>query len=192
MSRPALEDQKFELIKDHILNPDDSPLPVHLREALDRTVQASKILERNPAQKHAVALLMAKYKNISRAQAYEDCARAIRLFNSIHTFDYDYWHSWLLQDIAELLNVAKTKGDLKSWAMAQGNLLKAIGERPETQMDPKLVETHQFNIYLQVNNQTVNITKEEFDKLPADVRQVFINSIPQEISVEEAENIMKT
>jgi hypothetical protein len=192
MSRQALEDQRYEVIKAHILNPDESLLPDHLREALDRTVQASKLLEKNPVQKHAVAILMAKYPRLSRSQAYEDCNRAVRLFNSIHTFSYDYWHAWLLQDIADLMNAARLKGDLKARAMAQRNLLDAIGDRPETEIDPKLIEKHNFTINLQVNNQSVNIDFGTFMKMPIEARQLITSAIHQEINEEDAERIMNS
>ncbi len=44
----------------------------------------------------------------------------MRLFNSIHTFNYDYWHHWILQDIAEMIQSVKSQNNLKTWA----NILK--------------------------------------------------------------------
>ena len=192
MSRNALEDQNFELIKDAILNPDECDLPVHLKPVLERTVSASKILDKNPVQKNAVAILLAKYPNISRAQAYEDCKRAMRLFNSIHTFDYDYWHHWLLQDMAEMIQSAKSQNNLKAWAMGHKNLLQAIGERPETELDPKLIEKNPITIAVQVNNQQINLDYNQFINLPNNIKKLFTDQLTPEIDEDQAIEIMKS
>ncbi len=181
MSRKALEDENYELIKSAVLDPDNTPLPAYLHPVLERTVSAAKLLDKNPVQKHAVAILQAKYPNISRAQAYEDCKRAQRLFNSIHTFDYDYWQHWLLQDIAEMIQAAKNKNDLKAWAMGHKNLLSAIGERPETELDPKLIEKHKNVFAIQVNNQTINIDQQTLEKMPAEAKQILTALLNQPI-----------
>lgn len=188
--RPGLEEQKYELIKAHVLDPDNSPLPEYLQVVFERTIQAAKILEKNPVQKNAVAILRSMYTDLSRAQAYEDCNRAQRIFNSIHTFDYNWWQHWLIQDIAEMIQAAKTKNDMKAWAMGHANLLKAIGEKPETELDAKLIEKHNYTINLQINNQMVNIDLSTFLKLPAEARAVINSAIHQEIDDDDAKRIM--
>jgi hypothetical protein len=192
MSRPAIEDQKHELIKAAILDPDSNPLPVHLREELERTVQAAKLLDKNPVQKHAIAILRAKYPGLSRAQAAEDCRRAMRIFNSIHTFEYDWWQHWLLQDIAEMIQKAKEDGDLKAWAMGHKNLLHAIGERPENEIDAKLIEKHSIVIAVQVNNQTVNIDYNKFLQMPVEARKLITDQLNREIDDVQATEIMNS
>lgn len=192
MSRKALEDQHYELIKSAILDADNNPLPVHLQPILDRTVSAAKLLDKNPVQKHAVEILRAKYPTISRAQAYEDCKRAMRLFNSIHTFDYDWWQYWLLQDIAEMVQAAKNKNDLKAWAMGHKNMLQAIGERPETEIDPKLIEKHKNVFAIQVNNQTIHIDQKTLEKLPPEAKQMLTALMNQPIDDARAEEIFNS
>lgn len=198
MSKRALEEQKTEEIKSAILDPENSQLPDYLQESLQRTVDAAKILDKNPSQKHAVPLLRELYPHISRSQAYEDCRRAIRVFNSVHSFDYDWWHHWLLQDIAEMISTAKDQKndgknpDLKAWAMGHKNLIKALGERPETEIDPKLIEKNQLTIAVQVNNQTVNIDYETFLKMPAAAREVITKALDQEIDSNDAEQLMNS
>jgi len=192
MSRKALEDQDHLLIKDAILDPENHPLPAHLQEPLERTIQAAKLLDKNPVQKHAVAILQVKYPKLSRSQAFEDCKRAMRIFNSIHTFDYDWWHHWLLQDIAGMIMEAKNEKNLKAWAMGHKNLLTAMGERPETELDAKLIEKHPITIAVQVNNQTVNIDYNQFLKMPVEARKVITDNLDQEIDDVQAEEIMNS
>ena len=107
MSRPALEDTKYEMIKAHVLDPDNSPLSPEKHELLERVISASKVLDKNPIQKQAVAIHQQKYPDISRAQAYEDLRLAVRLFNTLHTFDYDLWFNWLINDIVQNILICR-------------------------------------------------------------------------------------
>lgn len=189
MSKKALEDQNFELIKAHVLDPDNSPLPVEQQVLMDRWVSASKILDKNPVQKNAVALLRAKFPGLSRAQAHVDVKNAMRLFNSIHTFDYDFWHQWLLNDIAEHIMACKAVGDRKNWAIAHKNLINAIGERQETEMDPRLIEQQKVIIPIQINNTTYDINFEQLLKIPMENRKTITDALFSEISIEDAMKI---
>lgn len=72
MSKTALEETKYEQIKAYMLDPDSSPLSQERKEMLDRIVSASKILDKNPVQRHAVNVHRQKYPEISQRQAYED------------------------------------------------------------------------------------------------------------------------
>ena len=95
MSKRAIEDQRFEMIKAHCLNPEPeaSPLSYEHQEIMNRWISAAKLLDRYPVQKQAVALHLVKYPELSKAQAYNDLKNAMRLFNSLHQFDYDWWHT---------------------------------------------------------------------------------------------------
>lgn len=192
MSRESLEEQKYQIIKAAIIDPDNNPLPDYMRSELERVVAAAKILEKNPVQKNAVALLKARFPEASRTRLYEDCRRAMRLFNSTHTFDYDFWQYWLLQDIAELMQRARDQNDFKAWAAAQKNLIAAMGERPDVPMDAKLIEKHEFNVVVQVNGKPVNIGYDAFMKLPADARKVLTDALDQPIEDVDAEDIMNS
>lgn len=166
----ALEDQDYQIIKSYILEGNEAALAPRQREMLTRWISASKLLEKNPVVKNAVAILQAKYPGLSRTQAYEDCRNAVRMFNSKQTFDYDLWHTWLLNDIIELCKEAKKAGNLKAWAAAQANLIKALGEAPTKDIDPRLVEKHRIIVPIQVNNNAYNLDLNKFLSLPIDQR----------------------
>lgn len=197
MSRKALEDTNFELIKGYILYPEESALPEEKREMLDRITSASKILDKNPVQKNAVALHQQKYPHISRAQAYEDLRMATRLFNSLHTFDFDLWRSWLLNSIVNNIKRCENMRDHNAWrvvAMEHANLIKAIGEKPEDLPDPTRNEKHQFYILVQNNNQNIKIDINKLKDIPVAVLEQLNKAIwgGQEITEATAEEIMKT
>jgi hypothetical protein len=197
MSRTALEDTNYELIKAHVLDPDNSPLPEEKKEMLERVTSASKILDKNPVQKHAVALHQQKYPHISRAQAYEDLRLAVRLFNSLFTFDYDLWRNWLLNDIVKNIEKCRTAGtekDRRVIAMEHANLLKVIGPRPEELPDPKRTEKHQFYILIQNDNRQIKLDVNDLKDLPAAALQELNRAIygGNEITEADAEEIMTT
>jgi len=197
MSRTALEDTNYELIKAHMIDPDNSPLSEEKKEMLERVISASKVLDKNPVQKHAVGLHQQKYPHISRAQAYEDLRMAVRLFNTLHTFDYDLWRSWLLNDIVE--NIRKCRNgesekDRRVIAMEHANLIKIIGEKPEDLPDPKRNEKHQFYILIQNDNRQVKIDINNLKDVPEAALRELNRAIygGNEITETDAEEILNT
>jgi hypothetical protein len=120
----------------------------------------------------------------------------MRLFNTIHTFDYDWWQRWLIEDIVRNIEACKKlKNDpkaLRAWGLAHSNLLKALGEKPIEKINPKLVEAHQFIIPIVVNNNTYNFDLMKFLDLPDKVRKQVADALITDINEDQAEEIMKT
>lgn len=197
MSRPALEESKYELIKAHVLDPGNSPLPREKRELLERIISASKVLDKNPIQKQAVAIHQQKYPGVSRTQAYEDLRLAVRLFNTLHTFDYDFWRTWLINDIVQNILICrntKSEKDRRIIAIEHANLIKVIGEKPEELPDPKRTEKHQFYILIQNNNQQIKVDLNNLKDLPTAALQELSRAIygGTEITEDDAQEIMKS
>jgi hypothetical protein len=160
MTRKALTDERYELIKAHIIDPDNSPLPDYLKDEMDRVISMAKVLDKNPTIKHAVSLHRSKYGDISETTAYRDARLARKIYNSLHEFDYDFWINWAINDIVETIKRCRNRNtyqDDRVIAMEHANLLKAIGERPEEMPDPKRNEKHEFYILVNVNNQNIKI-----------------------------------
>ena len=197
MSRPALEETKYEMIKAHVLDPDNSPLSPEKHELLERVISASKVLDKNPIQKQAVAIHHQKYPDISRAQAYEDLRLAVRLFNTLHTFDYDLWFNWLINDIVQNILICRntrSEKDRRIIAIEHANLIKVIGEKPEELPDPKRTEKHQFYILIQNNNQQVKVDLNNLKDLPTAALQELSRAIygGNEITEADADEIMQS
>lgn len=192
MSYKALEDKDYEIIKAAMLDRDRSTLDPRLQEKLERVVSAGKILDRYPIRKHAVAMLQAKYPGLSLTVAYEDIKIAMRVFNSLHTFDFDWWRDWLINNIVEQIQASKAAGDLKSWAAGNANLMKAIGEKPLDELDPKLTEKHQFIILIQNNKKETTINLDSMDKLPSSARKEISDSLITDIDEADAEEILNS
>ena len=197
MSRTSLEDTCFELIKAHVLDPEHSPLTEEQKELLDRVITAAKILDKHPVQKQAAAILRAKYPHIGPTRAYYDLRLAIRLFNSVHTFDYDFWHAWLINDIIkniERCRNSKSEISAKTIAMEHANLLRAIGTKPTELPDPLRYEKHQFNIVIQANGSEMKLNLKNLRKISESSLEELSKAIyaGSEITDVEAEEIMKT
>ena len=197
MSKRALEETKYELIKAHIIDPDNSPLSEEHRIMLDRIVSVAKILDKNPIQKQAVALHRVKFPEISMFQAYQDIKFAMRLYNSIHVFDFDFWKLWTINDIVKNIERARNMNNhqsLKVIAMEHANMLKAIGEKPIDAEDPLRNEKHDFYILVQNNNTSVKLDINNLSKLPESTLRELNKALfaGKEITVEEAEQEMNS
>lgn len=197
MSKLSIEDYSYEIIKAHVLDPANSPLPEDKRELLDRIISAGKILDNHPVQRQAAAILRAKYQNLSTTQSLTDVRMAIRLFNSTHTFNYDFWHTWLLNDIIQNIErCRRNKSEMaaKTIAMEHANLLKAIGPRPTDLPDPLRNEKHQFNIIIQTGNSEIKLNLKDLRNIPEATLQEMSRAIygGSEITDIEAEEIMGT
>ena len=197
MSRTAIEDTNWEMIQSHFINPENSPLSVEKQEILDRVISASKILAKNPIQKHAVAIHRCLYPNLSYSQASEDIRLSAKLFQTVHTFDYDFWRSWILDSILESISVCRNYGT--DWAnkvisAEHANLLRLVGKQPEELPDPKRNEKHQFYILIKNNNQDVKIDLNTLKDLPEAALRELNRAIygGNEITEADAEEIMNT
>ena len=197
MSKKALEDTRYEQIKAHILEPANSPLSLEQQVILDRVISMAKILDKNPIQKQAVALHQVKFPELSRTQAYEDLRLAMRLFNTIHTFDYDFWQSWTINDIIRNIERCRNNATPQAYreiAMEHANLIKILGERPTELEDPRRTEKHSFYILVQNNNTSVKIDMNNLEKLPAGTLQELNRALfgGKEITEADAEEIFNT
>ena len=197
MSRIALEDTRYEDIKAYALNPETEELSEEKRELLDRVVSASKILDKNPIQKQAVALHQQKYPDISRRQAYEDLRFAVKMFNTLQTFDFDFWRTWLINDIVRNIESCRNGKSVKDRgviAAEHANLLRVIGDKPEELPDPKRNEKHEFYILIQNDNRQVKVDLNKLKDLPTAALQELNKAIygGNEITDIDAEEIMKS
>jgi hypothetical protein len=122
---------------------------------------------------------------------------AIKMFNTLHTFDYDFYQTWLINDI--ILNIQNArKGnshqDRRVIAMEHANLIKAIGERPEELPDPRRNEKHQFFFVINVGDEAVKVDLNNLKKLPAETLNEINKALfgGNEITDVKAEEIMNS
>ena len=188
----SLENIPWLIIKDHLSDPDHIQLSDEIRNMLDRVFSMQRMLQRYPQPRTALALHQAKFPDISRRTAYNDLNYARELDNTYHSFDYEFYNNWLISDIFDQIQAAKAKGDMKAWAAGHTNLKKAIGERPMVETDPKLLEKHTFLI--QINNMAggIRMNMDDMEKLSMKTRQGIADAVFEEITDEQAEQMINS
>lgn len=192
MSKKSLEDQNYHMIRSAILDPEHSPLSEKQSELLERYISAHKVLLRFPVIGNAVKVHRSIYPDIGQAQAYRDIQTAQRLFTTVQTHDWDYWQTWLISDITRQIDVARTKQDLKAWNAGHMALIKAIGNRPEKTLDPKLVEKHTFVIQMNANHKHIHVDLDKINQIPKSLLIDIAEDMYTEIDENDAEALMKT
>jgi len=188
----SLEDQNWQAVKRAILDPESSQLPEEQTAMITRIISLARIIDRHPQGKTAITLHMNKYPEISRHTATRDlqCARDLNVTQQ--SFNYDFWHNWIVNDIVDLIQSAKARGDLRNWSAGQANLIRAIGEKIPDEKDPKLVEKHTFLIQLNHNSKTINIDMKDIDTYSREELKAISDGIYTEITEEDAGEIFKT
>ncbi len=188
----SIEKYDWQTIKQAIIAPDGSTLPEEQLSLITRVVSLARIVDRHPQGKTALVLHMNKYPEISRWTAVNDLRFARDLNVSQASFNYDFWHNWVISDIVDLIVAAKTRGDLRSWSAGQANLIRAIGEKIPDEKDPRLVEKHTFVIKLNTHSRTINIDMKEIDSYsPRELKDIS-DGIYTEISESDTSEIFKT
>jgi hypothetical protein len=169
MSYLSLEDQPAELIKAHILDPENSPLPEQCRELMTRVVSMYKTLDKHPVAKNAIKYHRTLYPEISSSMAYRDLILARQMFNNYQDFDFDFWLNWTIGDItANILKCRDTglSSDRKIIAMEHANLSRILGKRPDVPIDPLRNAKHEFYIMVNLNGKSAKLDINSLHKLP--------------------------
>lgn len=190
-SKKTLDEQRYEIIQQHLVDPDNSPLPDYLAEQFKRVLQIARLLDDYPNDSHIINIMLAKYR-ITRTQIRKDMQLARQLFKTQHEFDWDFWFAWQLKDQIELIRQCKLRGDLKQWNNAKKVLLLMIGQKPEALEDPRRMEKNVINI--QVNNmgQIMNLPLHAVRSLSQEDRELLVSSMYEPIEDTQAEDIMNS
>lgn len=154
----SIDEERFETIRNHILDPEQYPLHTAEEERqLKRVQQAAMLMEEYPNEAHVITLMLQSHR-VSRTQIRRDIALAKELFRTDFTFDWDFWRSWQIKDQLELIREAKRKGDLREWNNAKKLLHDIIGEKPEGGEDPRRMERNLFMFqFINAQGRTVQI-----------------------------------
>lgn len=188
----ALDEERFETIRNHLLDPQQFPLQTREEEKQLRRVQhAAMLMQEYPNEVHVIRLMMQSH-NVSRTQIRRDIALAKEIFKTDFDFDWDYWRAWQIKDQLELIREAKMRGDLREWNNAKKLLKEIIGEKPEAIEDPRRMEKNVF--YVQIINADGRSVQVPLDKLRYSGEDVatIIDTLNEPISDAQAEEIMNS
>lgn len=189
--KQALEDCDFLAIRDYCLDPQSLELSDEQKIRCDRIRAAGKLMNKYPYKKQVVNLMRSSY-GISESQARKDLDDSMFIFNVQNKFEFEWWHNWALENIAELIQSCKNAGDRANWAKAQKNLITALGEPPKQSIDPRLMEKHNIYYSITVNNQPVNIDIKDLGRLPQSMIDIIKPQLFEEITEDTAAQIMES
>lgn len=188
----TIDEERFETIRNHLLDPQMYPLQTKEEEQqLRRVQQAALLMQDYPNEAHVVTLMLQCHR-VSRTQIRRDIALAKELFKTDFEFDWDFWRAWQIKDQLELIREAKLKGDLREWNNAKKLLRELIGEKPEAGEDPRRMERNVF--YIQVINADGRTVQLPLDKLRFSGEDVatLIEVMNNPITEAQAEEIMNS
>ena len=189
---PSLAEQRYELIQQHIIDPENSPLPEELQAQFNRVLQVARLLDDYPNDSQVLNIMRSKYR-VSLTQLRKDLQLARELFKTNHTFDWDFWHAWQIKDQLELIRECKLRGDLKQWNNAKKVLATLIGEKPEAIDDPRRMEKNVFVIQVSAGNgDKININLDSMRSLTSSQRKEIIDTMYQTVDDVQVEEIMNS
>lgn len=188
----AIDEERFETIRNHILDPEQFPLQtVEEERQLKRVQQAAMLMQEYPNEAHVITLMLQSHR-VSRTQIRRDIALAKELFKTDFSFDWDFWRSWQIKDQLELIREAKMRGDLREWNNAKKLLHEIIGEKPEGGEDPRRMERNLFMVQIiNADGRTVQIPLDRLRYSAEDVT-TLVESMDAPISEEQATEIMNS
>ena len=188
----ALIEQDYETIQQHIIDPEHSPLPEKLKGQFNRVLQCARLLDDYPNDSHIINIMQFKY-SVSVTQIRKDIALARELYKTNHTFDWDFWFSWQLQDQLALIRECKLKGDLKNWNAAKKELRELIGAKPEALDDPRRMEKNVFIIQVQQSDGSkLNINLDKLRGLSPQAKKDIVETLYEPIDDEQTIEIMNS
>jgi hypothetical protein len=181
MSRIPIEEVDHKRILDYLLNPESLSLSDSHKVILERYKCADNILCKYPQYKTAMKLYKVRFPDLDDSQIYRDFDNAKRLFCNFEKFDKEWIRRWVINDIFKLIEAAKSWGPkgFKTWIAAQANLIKAVGldHKDDIQVDPEILQAHQFYMIINVDGRQVKADFEAFQALPALSRKELSDAI---------------
>ncbi|MBR0202429.1 MAG: hypothetical protein IJQ44_08220 [Bacteroidaceae bacterium] len=190
--RLRLDEERFETLRNHILDPQQFPLQTREEEQqLRRVQQAAMLIQEYPNEAHVITLMLQSHR-ITRTQARRDIAIAKEMFKTDFNFDWDFWRAWQIKDQLELIREAKLKGDLREWNNAKKLLHELIGAKPEAIEDPRRMEKNVFFIQIiNADGKRIQVPLDKFRFSGEDVA-TLIDTFNEPISDAQAEEIMNS
>jgi len=188
----TIDEERFETIRNHILDPEQYPLQtVEEERQLKRVQQAAMLMQEYPNEAQVITLMLQSHR-VSRTQIRRDIALAKELFKTDFTFDWDFWRSWQIKDQLELIREAKMRGDLREWNNAKKLLHEIIGDKPEGGEDPRRMERNLFMV--QIINADGRTAQIPLDRLRFSAEDVatLVESMDTPINDAQATEIMNS
>lgn len=185
-----VREEDFEAISQYYTTGQSEALTERQQHILERLRTAHAILRKYPRKSVAALKLRARFPDISREQAFCDLRNACRLWNKYDPVDRDFLEGWFLDWLMKEIANPATSDAARAKNLA--TLQKYLSQLPPQKIDPKLMETNQIFVQFNINNRHVSIPENVLLKLPLDVRRQLLGSLDDEITEEDACQILES
>ena len=185
-----VREEDFEAISQYYTTGQSEALTERQQHILERLRTAHAILRKYPRKSVAALKLRARFPDISREQAFCDLRNACRLWNKYDPIDRDFLEGWFLDWLMKEIANPATSDAARAKNLA--TLQKYLSQLPPQKIDPKLMEANQIFVQFNINNRHVSIPENVLLKLPLDVRRQLLGSLDDEITEEDACQILES
>lgn len=185
-----VREEDFEAISQYYTTGQSEALTERQQHILERLRTAHAILRKYPRKSVAALKLRARFPEISREQAFCDLRNACRLWNKYDPVDRDFLEGWFLDWLMKEIANPATSDAARAKNLA--TLQKYLSQLPPQKIDPKLMEANQIFVQFNINNRHVSIPENVLLKLPLDVRRQLLGSLDDEITEEDACQILES
>lgn len=185
-----VREEDFEAISQYYTTGQSEALTERQQHILERLRTAHAILRKYPRKSVAALKLRARFPDISREQAFCDLRNACRLWNKYDPVDRDFLEGWFLDWLMKEIANPATSDAARAKNLA--TLQKYLSQLPPQKIDPKLMEANQIFVQFNINNRHVSIPENVLLKLPFDVRRQLLGSLDDEITEEDACQILES
>lgn len=185
-----VREEDFEAISQYYTTGQSEALTERQQHILERLRTAHAILRKYPRKSVAALKLRARFPDISREQAFCDLRNACRLWNKYDPVDRDFLEGWFLDWLMKEIANPATSDAARAKNLA--TLQKYLSQLPPQKIDPKLMEANQIFVQFNINNRHVSIPENVLLKLPLDVRRQLLCSLDDEITEEDACQILES
>lgn len=152
------------------LQDDRKSLSTALTERLERIDVADVLIRNGNSPKRVAAMLMKRFKDVSRSTAYRIMDDARYVYGSISRNDREYWRGVAIEQILETKRLALKKEDVRAAASCDANFIKATGLEHN---DPELPDFSK----LQPPAQLITLSPEFFERFGQFVDPVVMDKL---------------
>lgn len=183
----SITDTNFDLVKEYLHSGESVALTNEQQEILDQCLDAYGLLKKYPQRNICIRQFMITRKcAYNTAAKYVDFARATwgNYIDVKRDFLETFFVDRLMSEISDpnATDVAKSKN--------LATLQKYLEHMPEQRIDPKLMESNQVFIQVNINGKVVGLSEKLLESLPMEVRSELLGALNGDIQEEEAINLL--
>jgi len=186
----TIAEKNFSLISEHYVAGKADLLPDYAKEILDRWRDADRILMKFPKKSIAAQKLRAIYPDISIRQAYIDIDNACKFWNIHKPADKGFLQRFLIDFLTGgIVSNAVPDSTKAKYAATLERLQSSIEAEP---IDPRLMEKNTINIQFNINKNNIIFSEKELNMIPKTIRQKLLNLTANDITEDQAAEILNS